>query len=122
MCKISYIGLSSTGRYSILNWIYECLTQSFDHLHPIKLNNRRCKIATFVFGKALHLTKQYFLSCKFGCISRGILFDNLFRKTGGKINRKLDILEKHNLFYLNQFSNKKCGSNAYQIMYGSMVT
>ena len=57
----------------------------------------------FASWRTLFKTNQYFLPYKLGCIST---FWQPIGKLKGKIQRKLCILQKCNL-YLNQFSNKK---------------
>ena len=93
------------GGYSTLGWVRMCgpkfrpppynKTREDANLQPIT--------KPFASWRTLFKTSQYFLPYKLGCIST---FWQPIGKLKGKIQRKLCILQKRDL-YLNQFSNKK---------------
>ena len=93
------------GGYSTLGWVRMCgpkfrpppynKTREYANLQPIT--------KPFASWRTLFKTNQYFLPYKLGCIST---FWQPIGKLKGKIQRKLCILQKCDL-YLNQFSNKK---------------
>ena len=95
----------SPGGYSTLGWVRMCgpkfqpppynKTREDANLQPVT--------KPFASWRTLFKTNQYFLPYKLGCIST---FWQPIGKLKGKIQRKLCILQKCDL-YLNQFSNKK---------------
>ena len=94
------------GGYSTLGWVRMCgpkfrpppynKTREDANLQPIT--------KPFASWRTLFKTNQYFLPYKLGCIST---FWQPIGKLKGKIQWKLCILQKCDLYLINQFSNKK---------------